>query len=428
MAEFLRLQDPNRNWVAELAYFSQGRGKGSVIGATPAVAVSVTSAQPIVPIPSTVPVSPKIPQEENPLVEAELTETEERSPISQGTEPEDIEAIAAHYDSDSEERAERLREENQDREGENIVEETPVVETVRQERLAGGEGEVRSEGKGPESVDSQVKAGDDRMQVEEEGPPMETQVPETVTPSILKPPPVKRPITEKPKPTRVSQRCLGKWTASKAQTNTTENPVEIISEEEQATPKKAEIEPVQATDQEDVGVSSVQNEPGTETEWMTEGPDLASGSVSPRGSEHVKYPVPGDTTLTAQEEETQYQRARKRKGKAPLKKKSVTKKPRVANTRIVITEASQRTPPSRGERSDSEYTASEESDSDSGISLENEEYGEQSLPDDHRELVHPPVERLRYRRWTVDFTNEIAEEMKLFETQKLQDTFESFGF
>ncbi|XP_042067172.1 immunoglobulin A1 protease autotransporter-like [Salvia splendens] len=302
----------------------------------------------------------------------------------------ELDAVAAHYDSNPEEHEARTSQEQGDKEG-SVEEHTAQKETV-------------------ESLEES----------------------EQVVPPVIKPKAVKRKLVLKgdqkevqPKPQRVSQRCLGKWAASKALASTVESPVEISSEEEQATHKKAEGKPTQATDQEDTGVSPVQNEQGAETEGVAEGPDLAPGSVRTEEADDVDAQAPGVTTLTAQEEEAQYQRARKRKGKAPIQKKSVTKRSRVANTGIVITEASQQTPPSRKELSDSEYAASEEPDSDSDISLEGEEYGEQSLPDDHRELVHPPVERLRYRRWTVDFTNEIAEEMKLFETQKLQDSFES---
>ncbi|XP_042009211.1 neurofilament heavy polypeptide-like [Salvia splendens] len=414
---------------------------------------------------------PPNPQPPAPTQQAAIAETEELSPVDQETEPLDDEAISAHYDSNPEDRAERLRKKNQDREGGSIAEEMLTVETVRQERVreeidlnasaqkrdlmtdtefvsiveevnrredtalmaegldlasrsVGGvekavkgtipevqtsqsvveAGEEQSEEKELEPVDPQVEAGDDRIQEEEEGPTVEIQVPEAVASPILKPQLVKRrlilkkgPMTERPKSTRVSQRCLGKWAASKAPTNTAENPVEIASEEEQGTPKKAEGKPTQATDQEDTGGSPIQGEQGTKIKGVAEGPDLAPGSVRPEEADDVDDQAPGETILTAQEEEAQYQQARKRKEKAPIRKKSVTKKSRVANTGIVITEASQRTPPSQGELSDSEYTASEESDSDSDISLEAEEYGEQSLPDDHRELVHPPVERLRYK-------------------------------
>ncbi|XP_042035188.1 neurofilament medium polypeptide-like [Salvia splendens] len=121
-------------------------------------------------------------------------------------------------------------------------------------------------------------------------------------------------------------------------------------------------------------------------------------------------------------EEARYQEERKRKGKALIKKKPSVKRQRTANTGVVITEAVQRTPPSRREQSDSEYAITEESDSDSDISLENEECSEQQLPRNHRELVHPPVERLRYRHWAVDLTDDLVEEMKLFDSKKLRSS------
>ncbi|XP_042032341.1 titin-like [Salvia splendens] len=169
--------------------------------------------------------------------------------------------------------------------------------------LVGREGEVPSKEKEP--VDPQVKAGDDRVQVEEEGTASteakdagtetaepEVEAPTPVAPQVVKPIPVKRklvvkadPKADSPKPQRVSQRCLGKWASSRAKPNTTEDPIEIASKEERATLKKAEGELVQATDQEDTGVSPVQNEPGTTTEGMAGGPNLTSESGRPAGSE-----------------------------------------------------------------------------------------------------------------------------------------------
>ncbi|XP_042027087.1 cyclic nucleotide-gated cation channel beta-1-like [Salvia splendens] len=266
MAEFLRLQDPTRNWATELANFNLARGQGRVTGANPTVAISVTSAQPTSPLPSTILISSTIPQGENPLVEATTSEPAESSPTHQEMEPMEVEAIAAYYDSDPEERSERLRKEKQDREGGGIVEETPVVEPVRQEivreeidlnesarkrnlmtdtefeaiveevtrREEGtasmpegqvsqsiGETEgVQDEVRETEPVDFQPEAGDDEMQVEEERPATEIQESEPVAPPVIKPKAVKRklvlkgePKARQPKPQ--SQRCLGKWAASK---------------------------------------------------------------------------------------------------------------------------------------------------------------------------------------------------------------------
>ncbi|XP_042019114.1 titin homolog [Salvia splendens] len=467
MVKFLRLQDPTRNWAAKLANFSRIGGQGSVTGAGSAVTASETSAQPTTQPPSTMPTSPTTPQEEESPTEAAPSEPSEPSPNHREAEPMDVKPIAAYYDSNPQE------------EGGSAAEETPVTETVHHE-VARGEidlnetakkqglmtddefqaivdgvnqradntasmaedlnlasravgdneeiGVVRvPEGPAYQPGDraDESQAGDDEMQVDEDEPVTEIQEPAPAAPPVLKPRTVKRqlilksgPVAERQKPTRVSQRCLDKWAASKAK--------------EKDSPKKSGDEPIHATGLEDTAVSPTQSEQGEEIERVAEGLDLTPESVGPGGSENIDARVHGETTSTAQdesllqaEEEARYQQARKRKEKAPIQRKSVTKKSRVVNTGIVITEAALRTPPSRQELSDSEYAASEESASDSDISLEDEEHGEQLLPDDHRELVHLPIERLRYRRWTVDFTDEIAEEMKLFETKKLQDTFDS---
>ena len=55
-----------------------------------------------------------------------------------------------------------------------------------------------------------------------------------------------------------------------------------------------------------------------------------------------------------------------------------------------------REPEERKGFSDSDHTSIEESESESDISLDGEEYHEQQLPDNHRELVHPPMERVVY--------------------------------
>ncbi|XP_042016217.1 uncharacterized protein LOC121764227 [Salvia splendens] len=231
--------------------------------ASPAGAMSVTSAHPTVQPPPTDPFPPTIPQEEHSPVEAVIAETEKLSPVNQDSEPLNDEAILAYYDSDPEERAERLRKENQNHEGGNIAEETPTVETVRQERVreeidlnesaqkrslmtdtefesiveevnrredtaliaegldlasrsVGGVEKVQGEEKEPEPVDPLVEVGDSRMQVGEEEPAAETQEPEPVAPPVVKPKPIKRslilktdPKANRPKPQRVSQRCLG---------------------------------------------------------------------------------------------------------------------------------------------------------------------------------------------------------------------------
>ncbi|XP_042030018.1 titin-like [Salvia splendens] len=242
----------------------------------------------------------------------------------------------------------------------------------------------------PESPQPEAEMGDTSIEEQEteakEAEP-EIDVPVPVAPPVVKPKAVKKklvlkgePKASRPKPQRVSQRCLGRWAASKAKANTAENPEEIVSEEQKDTPKRTGDEPIHATGLEDTAVSPAQSEQGKETERVVEGLDLAPESVGPDGSKKIDARVHGETTSTAQdesllqaEEEARYQQARKRKGKAPIQRKSITKKSRVVNTGIVITEAARRTPPSRQELSDSEYAVSEESASDSDISLEDEE-------------------------------------------------------
>ncbi|XP_042043902.1 retinitis pigmentosa 1-like 1 protein [Salvia splendens] len=458
MAEFLRLQDLTRNWAAELANFSRIGGQESVTGASPTVTASETSAQPTAQPPSTMPTSPTTPQEEESPTAAAPSEPSEPSPSHQETEPMDVNPIAAYYDSNPEERKQRLRKEKQGQEGRSAAQETPVTETVHHEVARGEidlnesaqkrnlmtdeefdsivnrvnqreEGESEETGvvrvpEGPayqpgdradesqareeeimlESPQPEAERGDTSIE-EQETEAKETEpdieVPVPVAPPVVKPKAVKRQLilkgdqkADRPKPTRVSQRCLGKWAASKAEANTAETPVEIESEGERPTPTKPGEELLPATDLEEADME------------IDEAPQAQGG----QGEEAESSPTAQDESLTQAEEEARYQQARKRKGKAPIQKKSITKKTRVVNTRIVIREAAQRTPPSRRELSDNEYTAGAESASESDVSLKDEEYAKQQLLEDHRELVHPPVERLRYRRWTVDFTDEIADE------------------
>ncbi|XP_042065419.1 skin secretory protein xP2-like [Salvia splendens] len=197
---FLRQQDPTRDWTTALTSFGQTGG----------VATTSSEAPP------------------GPVSHAAVSVPESA----------ELDAIATHYDSDSEERKKKSSQGKTTPEGSEGTERTPEAEPV------------------------------------------------------VKPIPVRRklvvkadPKADSPKPQRVSQRCLGKWASSRAKPNTAEDPIEIASEEERATPKKAEGEPVQATDQEDTGVSPVQNEPGTTTEGMAGGPNLTSESGRSAGSE-----------------------------------------------------------------------------------------------------------------------------------------------
>ncbi|XP_042029968.1 uncharacterized protein LOC121776880 [Salvia splendens] len=256
----------------------------------------------------------------------------------------EVEDIAAYYDSDPEERAERLRKEKQDHLEESAVEGMPVVEHVPQETVreeidlnetakkqglmtdeefveimdgvnrreegtasmpegqfsqsVGEVDGVQNEERGTEPVESQPKAGDDEMQVEEEGPATEIQEPEPVAPPG-------GPKAERPKPTRVSQRCLGKWAAKKAKPNTAAHPLEIVSEDERATPTKPGEESLLAADPRDsaMGVDEApqtQGGRGEDTERMAEGLDLAFESVEPEGSEENDTHI--ENRSTAQEE------------------------------------------------------------------------------------------------------------------------------
>ncbi|XP_042041242.1 pinin-like [Salvia splendens] len=264
--------------------------------------------------------------------------------------------------------------------------------------------EKQTEEEEPKSVTPQPEAGESDTLIEEKDTEVQPAEPELVVPPVLKPKSVKRklvlkgdPKAERLKPKRVSQRCLGKWTSSKAGANTAASALEISSEEDRATPTKPGEESLSATNLKDAStgtevVSPTPSDQREETDTMAEGLDLASESVG--------HPEPGDDSIhirletqsTAQKEpstpteerpeenedgdEDRYRKERKRKGKAPVKKKPRSKKQRTVNTGIAITESDQRAPPRRKEPSDSEYTASEESGSENDVSLEDEEYGE----------------------------------------------------
>ncbi|XP_042019188.1 muscle M-line assembly protein unc-89-like [Salvia splendens] len=286
-----------------------------------------------------------------------------------------------------------------------------------------GEGEVSGTGNEPEgqahqpvdeveerqtreeetmSVTPQPDAGESEARIENEETVTRTEVPAPVAPPVSKLEAVKRklvlksdPKAERPKPTRVSQRCLRKWTSSKVKANTTADPVEVLSEEERTTPTKPGEESLSATDLEDAStaaevVSPTPSDQREGTDKMAEGLDLASESVGhkePRDDNiHTRvetHPTAQDKPSTQAEkkpeedeerDEDKYREERKRKGKAPVKKKPGSKKQRTVNIDVVIKEPDQRASPHRRESSDNEYTASEESGSESDISLEEEEH------------------------------------------------------
>ncbi|XP_042059484.1 coiled-coil domain-containing protein 96-like [Salvia splendens] len=241
-------------------------------------------------------------------------------------------------------------------------------------RAVGEDEEGRAGEKEPESVNPQTEAGKSDVHVEAEETEARPEVPNLVAPPVTKPKVVKRKLVLKGEPESsrpMPQRSVG-LEEQRIDNACTRGETDPTTQDPLST--QAEKEPEEEKDEDD-------------------------------------------------REEARYQVERKRKGKGPVKKKPSSKRQHTFNTGVVITEATQRTPPNRRESSDNDYTASDESESDSDTSIEDEEYKEQQLPGDHRELLHPPAERLRFRRWAVELTDELVEEMKLFDSKKLQDAF-----
>ncbi|XP_042027224.1 fibrous sheath CABYR-binding protein-like [Salvia splendens] len=340
MAEFLRQQDPTRNWAAELANFSQIGGQGSPTGASTAG-----------------PTTSEVPPE--PVSYAEV-QSEGESPSAVPSEASvpnsaDLNAIAAHYDSNPEELEARTSQPRKIQEVSSETEETSIAEPVLQEVVRGeidlnesaqkrdlmtdeefdsimnkvihaeavGEIEGTREVSIPEGPAYQSgDQADDNQTREKETLPGSSQpeaeggntlveaqvtkaketevrpeVPNPVAPPVVKPKPVKRrlvlkadPKVDRPKPHRYSQRCLGKWAAKKAKPNTAADPLEIVSEDERPTPTKPGEESLPAADPRDsaMGVDEApqtQGGQGEDTERMAEGLDFASESVEPEGSE-----------------------------------------------------------------------------------------------------------------------------------------------
>ncbi|XP_042056241.1 translation initiation factor IF-2-like [Salvia splendens] len=233
----------------------------------------------------------------------------------------------------------------------------------------------------PKSVTLQPEAGESDTHIEKDETVVRTEEPEPVAPPVSKPKAIKRklvlksdPKAERSKPKRVLQRCLGKWTSSKAKANTAADAVEVSSEEEEmTTPTKPGEESVSATNLEDAStatevVTPTPSDQREETDKMAEGLDLESESVGhdePRDDNtHIRVetqPTAQDKPSTQTEkrpeededgDEDRYREERKRKGKAPVTKKSSRKKQRTVNTGVVITKPDQRAPPSRREPSD----------------------------------------------------------------------------
>ncbi|XP_047970254.1 smoothelin-like protein 1 [Salvia hispanica] len=108
----------------------------------------------------------------------------------------------------------------------------------------------------------------------------QSEEPGTTAPEVLKPKAVKRKLVLKQeakvggkKPTRVSQRCLGKWTSGKAKADTAEEAVEVSSGSEKTTPTKPGEGPSQ-TSQEGSPIATRTVPPtstGQETDRVAEG-------------------------------------------------------------------------------------------------------------------------------------------------------------
>ncbi|XP_042067073.1 cell wall adhesin EAP1-like [Salvia splendens] len=149
-------------------------------------------------------------------------------------------------------------------------------------------------------------------ETETEAAEPEVEAPTPMAPQVVKPIPVKRRLVvktdstvDRPKPQRVSQRCLGKWASSRAEPNTAADPLEIVSDDERTTPTKPGEESSPFADPEDAKMvveepSLVQVDQGVETERMAEGPDLASKVVSPERPEKDDAKV--ESSPTTQEE------------------------------------------------------------------------------------------------------------------------------
>ncbi|XP_041995739.1 pistil-specific extensin-like protein [Salvia splendens] len=116
LAEFLRQQDPNKDWAAALAGFSQIGGGSSMTGGTPVVPNPETNVQPTVHPPTSIPTSPTTPPEKKSPSMTAPSESSKPSPTYQQIEPMDVVLLSAYYDSNLEERkGKKSREEGDDR-------------------------------------------------------------------------------------------------------------------------------------------------------------------------------------------------------------------------------------------------------------------------------------------------------------------------
>ncbi|XP_042059451.1 chromodomain-helicase-DNA-binding protein Mi-2 homolog [Salvia splendens] len=339
MAEFLRLQDPNRDWAAALAGFSQMGGKGSMTGGAPSEPNVQSMVQPTVYIP----ISTEIPPERKSPSVTVPPESSEPSQTSQQSDSMEVDPISSHYDSDSDEREARKSREQGSLQGDDEPEKTSAAGTVSQ-------GTTREEIDLNETAKKQGLMTDDEFRVILDG------------------------VNQREDDTATMVENLNLTCGA-------------VGEDEEGRVGEKELESVNP--QTEAGKSDVHVE-AEETEARPEGLDLASKSVGHEEQRIDNARTSGETGPTTQDtlstqaekepeeekdeddgEEARYQE-RKRKGKAPVKKNPSSKRQRTFNTGVVITEATQRTPPNRRESSDNDYTASDESESDSDTSMEDE--------------------------------------------------------
>ncbi|XP_042012098.1 nucleolin-like [Salvia splendens] len=225
------------------------------------------------------------------------------------------------------------------------------------------------------------------------------------------------PKAERQKPKRISQGCLGRGMAEKAGANTASEAVEILSEEERMTPTKPWEDPKSATAQEESHpeIEPKSSTPTGQEEGTPTKPRENLSEVPPEPVEEkivealITQPTSQDEPSTSadvkreeEDEEKRYQLERKRKGKAPVQKKQSNKKACTVITGIMIRYSKQRSLPPRREDSDEEYASGDEPESEDDVSLEDENFQEYQLPENHHELIHPPVERMEYLPWQVE--------------------------
>ncbi|XP_042019040.1 transmembrane protein 131-like [Salvia splendens] len=301
-------------------------------GGTQVIPTLETDVQATVKPPTSVPTSSiPLPEKQSPSITAPSALLKS-SPIHQQIEPLDVSPLSAYHDSDLGETEGKESEEKKSQGEGDESEKMPVAEPVPQEkereeidlnettrkqglmsddefqalldevnRMDVDTAEVaegldlplkkQTEEEKQKSVTPQPEAGEDDKHIEEKETEVQPEEPEPVVPPVLKPKTVKRKLVlkndskaERPKPKRVSQRCLGRWTSSKVGANTTACVVEISSEEEKNTPTKPGDESLSATNLEDAStttgmISPTPSDQREETDEMAEGLDLASKSV-----------------------------------------------------------------------------------------------------------------------------------------------------